>query len=75
MNTPKVLSVQALENKRLLVQFGNSAEKIYNCKPIMEKFEPFEILENEVFFKQVQMHTGGYATSWNNKVDSREYEL
>lgn len=43
MDIPKVLSVQALENKKLLVQFVNSVEKIYNCKAIMGKFEPSKL--------------------------------
>lgn len=75
MEAPKILSVQSLEDKKLLVKFVNGIEKIYDCKPLMEKFEPFKPLENEVFFKQVKADAGGYGISWNDKVDLSEYEL
>ena len=75
METPKILSVQPLEDKKLLVKFVNGVEKIYDCRPLMEKFEPFKVLENEVFFKQVKADDGGYGISWDDKVDLSEYEL
>jgi len=75
MKTPKILSVQPLEDKKLLVKFVNGVEKIYDCKPLMEKFEPFKVLKNEVFFKQVAVDGGGYGISWDDKVDLSEYEL
>jgi len=75
MDTPKILTVQPLEDKKLLVKFINGIEKIYDCKPLMEKFEPFKALENEVFFKQVKVDGGGYGVSWDDKVDLSEHEL
>ena len=75
MEAPKILSVQPLEDKKLLVRFANGVEKIYDCKPLMEKFEPFKALENDIFFKQVKVDAGGYGISWNDKVDLSEYEL
>lgn len=75
MDTPKILSAQPLESKKLLIKFTNGIEKIYNCKPLMEKFESFKALENEVFFKQVKVDGGGYGISWDDKVDLSEYEL
>ena len=75
MEAPKILSVQPLEDKKLLVKFVNNIEKIYDCKPLMERFEPFKALENEVFFKQVKVDSGGYGISWNDNVDLSEYEL
>jgi hypothetical protein len=75
MESPKILSVQPLEDKKLLVKFANDVEKIYDCKPLIEKFEPFKVLENEVFFKQVKVDAGGYGISWNDKVDLSESEL
>ena len=75
MEAPKILSVQPLEDKKLLVKFANSIAKIYDCKPLMEKFEPFKAFENDVFFKQVKVDAGGYGISWNDKVDLSEHEL
>ena len=75
MDSPKILSVQPLEDKKLLVKFVNGIEKIYDCQPLIEKFEPFKALGNEVFFKQVKVDAGGYGVSWNDKVDLSEHEL
>ena len=75
MDAPKNLSVQPLDDKKLLVKFVNGIEKIYDCKPLIEKFEPFKVLENEVFFKQVKVDAGGYGISWNDKVDLSEADL
>lgn len=75
MDTPKIRSVQPLENKRLLVKFVNGVEKIYDCRPLIEKFEPFKPLEDDVFFKEVKADAGGYSISWNDNVDISEYEL
>jgi len=75
MDTPKILSVQPLENKKLLIKFANGVEKIYDCKPLMEKIRPFKALENEGFFKQVKADAGGYGISWDDMVDLSEYEV
>jgi hypothetical protein len=75
MDAPKILTVQALENRRLLVKFSNGVEKIYDCRPVIAKFGAFMPLENEVFFKQVKADPGGYGISWDDKVDLSEYEL
>lgn len=75
MEYPKVLSIQPLDDKKVLVKFVNGIEKIYDCKPLIEKFEPFKSLENEIFFNQVKVDMGGYGISWDDKVDLSEYEL
>ena len=74
MDTPKILSVQALDNKNLLVQFVNGVEKIYDCNPLLD-MEMFEVLTNDAFFKSVQVDSGGYGISWNDDADLSEYEL
>jgi hypothetical protein len=75
MDAPKIQSIQALEDKKLLVKFANGIEKIYDCKPLIEKFDVFKALENEGFFKQVKADAGGYGISWNDQLDLSEYEL
>ena len=75
MDTPRILSVQPLEDRKLLIKFVNGIEKIYDCKPLIEKIEAFKALDDEVFFKQVKTDSGGYGISWNDKVDLSEYEL
>jgi len=46
MDTPRILSVQALENKKLLVKFVNGIEKIYDCNPLLSR-EMFAVLKND----------------------------
>jgi hypothetical protein len=74
MTSPKILSVQPLEGKKLLVKFVNGVEKIYDCAPLF-RFEVFQLLNNEAFFKSVKVDAGGYGISWNDDVDLSEYEL
>jgi hypothetical protein len=74
MDTPKILSVQALENKKLLVKFVNGIEKIYDCNPLLN-MDMFEVLKNDAFFKAVKVDSGGYGISWSDDADLSEYEL
>ena len=74
MDTPKILSVQALENRNLLIKFVNGVEKIYDCNSLLS-LEMFEVLKNDAFFKSVKVDSGGYGISWNDNADLSEYEL
>jgi hypothetical protein len=74
MNAPKILSVQALENKKLLVKFVNDAEKVYDCTQLLG-MEMFQVLKSDAFFKSVRVDSGGYGISWNDDADLSEYEL
>jgi len=74
MNAPKVLSVQPLEGKKLLIRFVNEVEKNYDCAQLLH-LEAFQLLNNEAFFKAVKVDAGGYGISWNDDVDLSEYEL
>jgi hypothetical protein len=74
MNTPKILSVQALENKKLSVKFANGVEKVYDCAQLLH-LDMFQVLKNDAFFKSVKVDSGGYGISWNDYADLSEYEL
>lgn len=74
MSAPKILSVQALENKELLVKFANGVEKLYYCTQLFG-MEMFQVLRNEAFFKSVRVDAGGYGVSWNDDADLSEDEL
>ncbi|MCG3142243.1 MAG: hypothetical protein HDKAJFGB_03651 [Anaerolineae bacterium] len=74
MNAPKILSVQALENKKLLVKFVNGVEKIYDCTQLLER-DMFQALKHDAFSKSVKVDQGGFGISWNDDVDLSEYEL
>ena len=74
MNPPKIIAVQPLDDYLLMIEFSNHEYRRYNVKPLLEK-EMFAPLKNRVFFKNVQIETGGYAVSWNEDIDISEYEL
>jgi hypothetical protein len=74
MNTPKIISVQALDDYLLMIEFSNHEYRQYDVKPLLKK-EIFAPLENRAVFKNVQIETGGYAVSWNEDIDISEYEL
>jgi hypothetical protein len=74
MNAPKILSVQALENKKIRVKFVNGVEKVYDCGQLLG-IEMFQLLKNDAFFKSVRVDSGGYGISWNDSADLSEYEL
>jgi len=74
LNAPKIGSVQALENKKLLVKFVNGIQKTYDCGPLLA-LEIFQVLKNDAFFKSVRVDLGGYGISWNDDADLSEYEL
>jgi len=74
MNTPKIISVDPLAEKLLLVKFANGTEKFYDCNQLLQR-EMFQLLNNEAFFKGIKVDPGGYGISWNDDVDRSEYEL
>jgi hypothetical protein len=74
MNAPKIISVQTLENKKLLIRFVDGVEKIYDCTKLLG-IEMFQVLKSDAVFKTVTVDTGGYGISWNDEADLSEYEL
>ena len=74
MNTPRIKSVAALDDKRLLVTFVNDVQKVYDCRPILT-LERFQLLKQDAFFTAVTVDPGGYGISWDDEMDLSEYEL
>lgn len=60
MEAPKIRSVRALKDKRLLVEFVEGTKRTYDCTQLllMERFQP---LRNEAFFRSVRLDPGGTA--------------
>jgi hypothetical protein len=52
MKYPKIESVKALSDMKLLVIFENCAQRIYDCRLLTDK-EPFDQLQNESLFRMV----------------------
>lgn len=72
----KVASVKPLPEFVLLVAFENGAVKQYDVKPLIEKFEPFQIfLTTPILFKCVRVDQGGYGVVWNDELDISCNEL
>jgi len=71
---PRVESVAAIGPFRLRVRFVNGVEKLYDCRPVLDRPQ-FQLIKNEAFFRAVRVDPGGYGISWNDDIDLSEYEL
>ena len=71
---PKIASVKPLERVELLVRFQNGVEKIYDCRPLLNRPQ-FRLLADAAFFRAVRVDSGGYGISWSDDIDLSEYEL
>ena len=65
----KVKAIAPLPNMRLSVQFANGATKLYDVKPLMERFPAFCALKDEGLFASVEVDAGGYGIVWNDDID------
>lgn len=65
----KIKSVVALDNFRLLVIFSEGVSKIYDVKPLFEKFKVFNTLKENGLFYECMVDVGGYGISWNDEID------
>ena len=66
----KVKAVNALPDYWLSVQFAEGVTKIYDVKPLFEKWPQFKKLEStpDLFF-DVGVDVGGYGIIWNDDLD------
>ena len=66
----KVKAVSALPDHRLCVQFAEGVTKLYDVKPLFEKWAPFKTLETSPeLFSAVEVDAGGYGIVWNDDLD------
>ncbi len=66
----KVKAVSALPDYRLSVQFAEGVTKIYDVKPLFEKWAPFRALDDSpALFSSVVVDAGGYGIVWNDGLD------
>ena len=71
---PKVVSVKATKDKRLLVTFSTGDVKTYDCKKLL-KDSAFSPLKNNMLFLMARADKHGYGISWNDQIDLSESEL
>ena len=66
----KIKAVNALKDCCLSVQFAEGVTKIYDVKPLFDKWEAFEALkESPELFSCAEVDTGGYGVIWNDDLD------
>ena len=66
----KVKAVTAMPDFCLCVQFAEGVTKIYDVKPLFDKWTAFKALESspELFY-DVEVDVGGYGIIWNDDLD------
>ena len=66
----KVKAVNALPDFRLSVQFVEGVTKIYDVKPLFDKWEAFKAFQHrpELFYG-VEVDVGGYGVVWDDDLD------
>lgn len=66
----KIKEVSPLPDWRLSVQFAEGVSKIYDIKPLFDKWPQFRKLkEFELLFYDVEVDVGGYGIIWNDELD------
>ena len=72
----KVKTVQPLPDCCLRVQFAEGETKIYDVKPLFDRWPVFRRFESDpALFSSVQVDTGGYGILWNDALDLSCNEL
>jgi hypothetical protein len=66
----KIKTVNALPDYKLSVQFVEGITKIYDVKPLFDKWVVFkELRDKPDLFTSVEVDTGGYGIVWNDDID------
>lgn len=66
----KVKDISALSDFKLSVQFSEGVTKIYDVKPLFDKWPVFVSLkESPEIFADVQVDAGGHGVIWNDELD------
>lgn len=66
----KVKTVNVIPDYRLSIQFAEGVTKIYNLKPLFEKWPIFRNLKNDdTLLYSVEVDAGGYGIIWNDDID------
>jgi hypothetical protein len=66
----KVKSVNPLPDYRLSVHFSEGISKIYDLKPLFDKWPVFNKLKTSAgLFDSVSVDSGGFGIVWNDEID------
>ena len=66
----KVKTVNVIPDYRLSVQFAEGITKIYDLKPLFEKWPAFgNLKKDDTLLYSVEVDIGGYGVIWNDDID------
>mgnify|MGYP003310059847 FL=1 len=65
----RLRAVYPLPDLKLCAVFREGVTKIYDVKPLLEKWEVFKELKDEDLFDSVHVDLGGYGIIWNDRID------
>lgn len=66
----KVKTVNVIPDYRLSIQFAEGVTKIYDLKPLFEKWPVFRNLKSDdTLLYSVEVDAGGYGIIWNDDID------
>ncbi len=71
----KISEIESIGDLNLKIKFENGITKVYDLKPLFDKWEIFKELKNNNLFEEVKVDTGGYGISWNDDIDLSCNEL
>ncbi len=66
----KIKNVIPLQDYILRVHFSEGVTKLYDIKPLFEKYKMFlPLKDNRELYNSVIVDTGGYGVVWNDDID------
>jgi len=66
----KIKNISPVSDFKLSVQFSEGVTKIYDMKPLAERYPVFqELLQDPAVFASAEVDVGGYGVIWNDELD------
>ena len=75
LDIPKIKTIKALANHRLKAGFVGGQTRVYDFRPLLDKYEAFDLLKNEAFFKAVYVCQTGRGVVWDENRDLAASEI
>lgn len=66
----KIKNISPVSDFKLSVQFSEGVTKIYDMKPLAERYPVFQkLLQDPAVFASAEVDVGGYGVIWNDELD------
>ena len=75
LDIPKIKTIKVLANHRLKAGFVGGQTRVYDFRPLLDKYEAFDLLKNEAFFKAVNVCQTGRGVVWDENRDLAASEI